>query len=144
MKHQELKQAWENGAKIEYSRGDFWIQVDHPKWKDGIEYRIAPVVIIEPATHTPAPWLMVKDEYSDDYQIPDVIFADREGNVSISEANARLISAAPDLLEAAILVLKWYEAEHDHTKVPDFYERAAMCLESESAIRSAIAKATGK
>jgi hypothetical protein len=59
-----------------------------------------------------------------------------------SEANARLIAAAPELLEAAKLVLAWYEAEDDHSKT-DFYERLEMCRQSETALRAAIAKATG-
>ena len=58
------------------------------------------------------------------------------------KANLRLISAAPELLAAAELVLAWYEAEEDHSKA-DFYKRIDMCRESEIAIRSSIAKATG-
>ena len=60
-----------------------------------------------------------------------------------SEANARLIAAAPELLEAAQMVIAWYEAEDDHSKA-DFYERMQMCRDSESALRAAIAKATGE
>ena len=59
-----------------------------------------------------------------------------------SDANARLIAAAPDLLEAAKMVLAWYEAEDDHNGT-SFYQRIDMCRESEMAIRAAIAKATG-
>lgn len=62
----------------------------------------------------------------------------------ITEANARLIAAAPDLLEAAKCVIAWYEAEDDHGKEPDFWKRAVMSRESEFALRSAIAKATGE
>lgn len=61
----------------------------------------------------------------------------------ISEANARLIAAAPELLEAAKLVLEWYEAEDNHSGT-DFYQRMQMCRDSEDAIRAAIAKATGE
>ena len=60
-----------------------------------------------------------------------------------TKANARLIAAAPDLLEAAKLVLAWYEAEDNHSKA-DFDERLEMCQASEVAIRAAIAKATGE
>ena len=59
------------------------------------------------------------------------------------EANARLIAAAPELLEAAKLVLEWYEAEDNHSGT-DFYQRMQMCRDSEDAIRAAIAKATGE
>lgn len=58
-------------------------------------------------------------------------------------ANARLIAAAPELLEAAKLVLEWYEAEDNHSGT-DFYQRMQMCRDSEDAIRAAIAKATGE
>ncbi len=58
-------------------------------------------------------------------------------------ANARLIAAAPELLEAAQMVLAWYEAENDH-KGTTFWERVEMCASSEGALRAAIAKATGE
>lgn len=58
------------------------------------------------------------------------------------DEKARLIAAAPDLLEAAKLVIAWYEAEDDHSKA-DFYQRMEMCRQSEAACRAAIAKATG-
>jgi len=50
------------------------------------------------------------------------------------------MAAAPDLLEAAKLVIAWYEAEDDHSKA-DFYQRLDMCRQSEDALRAAIAKA---
>ena len=59
-----------------------------------------------------------------------------------AEANARLIAAAPELLEASMKVLEWFEAEDDHSKA-DFYQRIQMCSDAEEMIRAAIAKATG-
>lgn len=59
-----------------------------------------------------------------------------------SPANGDLLAAATELLEAAKLVIAWYEAEDDHSKA-DFYERMQMCRDSEAALRAAIAKATG-
>ena len=59
------------------------------------------------------------------------------------EANARLIAAAPELLDAVELVLAWFEAEDNHSKEPDFYKRLEMCRESEDAIRAVIAKVEG-
>lgn len=56
-------------------------------------------------------------------------------------ADAHLRAAAPELLEAAKLVIAWYEAENDHSKA-DFYQRMEMCRQSEVACRAAIAKAT--
>ena len=58
------------------------------------------------------------------------------------QANARLIAAAPELLEASMKVLEWFEAEDDHSKA-DFYQRMQMCRDAEEMIRTAIAKATG-
>lgn len=46
-----------------------------------------------------------------------------------------------ELLEAAKLVLAWYEAEENHGDT-DFFQRMQMCRESEDAVRAAIAKAT--
>jgi hypothetical protein len=48
-----------------------------------------------------------------------------------------------ELLEAAKMVLAWYEAEDDHSKA-DFYQRLEMCRDSETACRAAIAKAEGE
>jgi len=45
-----------------------------------------------------------------------------------------------ELLEAAKMVLAWYEAEDDHSKA-EFYQRLEMCRDSETACRAAIAKA---
>ena len=109
------------------------------------------------AKHTPGPW-----EWSDKYRTADserntwsllgdggygILSCDGDENSPQSlgksgEANARLIAAAPDLLEAAKLVIAWYEAEDDHSKA-DFYQRMDMCRTSEAALRAAIAKATG-
>lgn len=54
----------------------------------------------------------------------------------------RLYEVNQELLEAAKLVIAWYEAEDDHSKA-DFYQRLEMCRTSEAALRAAIAKAEG-
>lgn len=107
------------------------------------------------AKHTPGPWITNEADHDAPYQ--DIkIKAGKHHTVctvwiddapvhdfnALQEANARLIAAAPDLLEAAKQVLAWYEAEDGHSKV-DFYERVEMCRKSEAAIRAAIAKAEG-
>lgn len=98
------------------------------------------------AKHTPVPWtvrstcIYTADEHK------DWVASCGNGQVArqqINKANARLIAAAPELLEAAKLVLEWYEAEDDHSGT-DFYQRMQMCRDSEDAIRAAIAKATGE
>ena len=104
--------------------------------------------------HTPGPWEWDGKVwcYDDSNEAPWLIQAPWSDGASKavltgtirceSEANARLISAAPELLEAAKLVIAWYEAEDDHSKA-DFYQRMEMCRQSEAACRAAIAKATG-
>lgn len=58
-------------------------------------------------------------------------------------ANARLISAAPDLLEALQKFVAWSKAENSHTGTT-FLERVEMLRDLDSAASSAIAKATGE
>lgn len=88
--------------------------------------------------HTPGPWEIYLG--IEGYGIKGVC-GGYYGDIE-NEADARLIAAAPELLEAAKLVIAWYEAEDDHSGT-DFYERVEMCRESETALRAAIAKATG-
>lgn len=95
--------------------------------------------------HTPGPWFARKDPNSlddDDWCVgtgPENI-----DKVAVcSSWDAHLIAAAPELLEAAKLVLEWYEAEDNHSGT-DFYQRMQMCRDSEDAVRAAIAKATGE
>lgn len=97
------------------------------------------------AKHTPGEW-KVEADFIDDDESPDYLRitapgADVASGILI-DADARLIAAAPELLEAAQLVIAWFEAEEDHSKA-DFYKRMDMCRESEIAIRAAIAKAKG-
>lgn len=86
--------------------------------------------------YTQGPWFQ-NGRYveSEDQIICEIYGGNRE--------DARLIAAAPNLLEAAKMVIAWYEAEDDHSKA-DFYKRLAMCRESEDALRDAIAKAEGQ
>ena len=119
--------------------------------------------------HTPKPWVVVDRQVLEDgsvypkhiiggvtelqvclFETPNVAHAivnDESwkylGKSEMHEANAQLIAAAPELYEAAKLVLAWYDAEEDHSQEPDFYKRVEMCRASESAIRAAIAKAEG-
>lgn len=87
--------------------------------------------------HTPGPWFVYRDEIcyrsdADDQSYGMMCPVDFE-----KEANARLMAAAPDLLE----VLQAIEAMHSHDQsIGD----AAMALyEASCMARAAIAKATG-
>ena len=102
--------------------------------------------------HTPGPWHYRRfDEWTHTVvtnhgKLPDgrpsdwAIASINKSREPEHEANAQLISAAPDLLAAAKLVIAWYEAEDDHSKA-DFYQRLQMCRDSETACRAAVAKA---
>lgn len=103
--------------------------------------------------HTPGPWVRkngnptfvpLRAHHCEKlgFSIGFVSLDDNDG-CGEPAANARLIAAAPELLEAARLVIAWYEAECDPSKT-DFYQRMQMCRDSEDALRAAIAKATGE
>lgn len=56
------------------------------------------------------------------------------------KANARLIAAAPELLDACQAMAEWDAREQDHAV--DFAERTKMCIAAFDKARAAIAKAT--
>lgn len=62
--------------------------------------------------------------------------ADSHGD---AEADARLIAAAPDLLEACLKLVEWDDREKDHAI--SFMARIDLCEEAFTAMRAAIAKA---
>lgn len=97
-------------------------------------------------THTPGPW--VWDENRRERKYADIVLtADAEENsISIiegayfvseadseNEANARLIAAAPDLLDAAKAISEWYDVVQQH--YPEM-------LREFKHLRTAVAKAT--
>ena len=60
------------------------------------------------------------------------------------KANARLISAAPELLEACRQMMRWFEVEDDHSQMPEFMDRVDLCKQVEILASAAIAKAIGE
>lgn len=80
--------------------------------------------------HTPGPWVAQRSPATHDGQydfaihgvkatvIAEAFGRDSRGNIVAAEANARLIAAAPDLLEA----LRWFIEDIDgtHTEMLDF------------------------
>lgn len=85
--------------------------------------------------HTPGPWEWSGDYlYGPDYQevIGDCFFAG-EQSLSCSNADRRLIAAAPDLLQALQYVNDYWDAPFDHAAKRAIPEKA----------RAALAKATG-
>ena len=81
------------------------------------------------SAHTPGPWVYDFDPdgnrhvvYSDDGKVTELRFKD-------AEANARLIAAAPDLLEACQRMVKWAEdwkAGNTHPHDDWLFARAAI------------------
>ncbi len=100
------------------------------------------------STHTPGPW--VYDEgivYPQEDHAGQAWIADIRGAVD-ADANARLIAAAPDLLQALKDILHTLEQEQDVYDGADGTPRANEAMrylaEHGDAIRAAIAKAEGK
>ena len=94
-------------------------------------------------SHTPRPWLVGGSTGLINQVAIEPAIGCCYGAGDELKANIKLITAVPDLLEAAKLALAWYEAENNHKLIPDFHIRANMRRESEIALRAAISKATG-
>ena len=102
------------------------------------------------AQHTPGLWSCphVDDECStwqfwvldDDGQLVARVADEMLGGSEISKANARLITAAPDLLEACQTLAEWFAREEDFAI--DFAERVELCSLAQKQVLAAIAKAT--
>lgn len=58
-----------------------------------------------------------------------------------TQANAQLIAAAPDLLEALEAMIEWDAREEDHSI--GFYDRMDLCKLAFDKARGAVAKAKG-
>ena len=90
--------------------------------------------------HTPAPWKVIKAQrgfvIADDENTYDIAVVRDASDRFDNEANARLIAAAPELLEA----LKWY-LDNDDTNYAD---HNAFYLSGRNKAEIAIAKATGE
>ena len=91
-------------------------------------------------SHTPGPWAIGRSTKHGEVRIEDPSYsmprtiAYVEGDSGNLEANARLISAAPDLLDAATSLMAWFDA--GRSIAPTWVEV--------DNLRAAIAKAMGK
>lgn len=61
---------------------------------------------------------------------------------NVNVADAHLIAAAPELLEACVVLIEWDEREKDHAV--NFHARMALCDAALLKARAAIAKAEGR
>lgn len=94
--------------------------------------------------HTPGPWVA---EFGDDIVIATpsceiAVVAYTLAQRGAHTANARLIAAAPELLEAVKAMIEWDDREQDH--FVDFNVRMDLCKRAFDLARAAIAKATGE
>ena len=88
------------------------------------------------ALHTPGPWEWAEDVdgWGREGLSPDVIRPTVNERIRVDDANARLIAAAPDLLDAlkiAMDYMSFHNGEYD-------------CQDQLDLINAAIAKATGE
>ena len=96
--------------------------------------------------HTPRPWSVSKlatPDYAPEFAIhagDDDLARTMNGD---SEANARLIAAAPELLDALNLVLARLEVAADDAEELGYDQRAENIREDITTARAAIAKAGG-
>lgn len=119
--------------------------------------------------HTPGPWIVSRQSQSTILKaitirgggdrIARVVVPIATQSISECESNARLIAAAPDLLEACQMFAEWLRREdsgfdhktHDR-KTPEgeaawrdwFYENLRICSLAQEQARAAINKATGE
>ena len=105
--------------------------------------------------HTPGPWWLQADGagwyvectpergHSVAYIRSEVAEDDPDTPDAEKKANARLIAAAPELLEALQKFVAWSEAERNHEGTT-FWERVEMLRDLDDAAAAAIAKATGE
>ena len=102
--------------------------------------------------HTPGPWRVTR--YPADPQCPDWFSVEVEGEDGgvmfhhaawrPTEANATLIAASPDLLEAAVNVVGWYfDQIYDGPPGPQDDEGGNGVESCIAELQEAIAKATG-
>lgn len=100
--------------------------------------------------HTPGPWKFGKElgarngewlvSFDAGSKWRGIAIAETRTGPGSEEANARLIAAAPELLEACQAMIEWDDREKDHAV--DFNARMVLCEQAFTKARAAIAKAT--
>jgi hypothetical protein len=72
--HNELIQAYCNGAKIEYLTKDGWVETTHPTWNEDTQYRI------KPATKTIYEW-MYKSKFNNKWMTSSFLVDEEEAKL---------------------------------------------------------------
>ena len=108
------------------------------------------------AKHTPGPWKVISEQTAREVEVFEIaeishyrVIRDARGDGFDAQghdlADARLIAAAPELLEALRGALKALDAIGDEMTVGERYTNAGQyLLDSLTPARAAIAKATGE
>jgi hypothetical protein len=76
--HNDLIQAYRNGAVIEYLTEDGWVETTNPTWNEDTQYRI------KPATKIVYEW-MFKSKYSNSWEIESFLFSEEEAKEHFKE-----------------------------------------------------------
>jgi len=94
--------------------------------------------------HTPGPWIADTPPNRGGWWIVrDAGGLELGSGVGVfNQDDARLIAAAPELMDACLAMVEWDAREQDCAV--DFYARIELCRIAFNKVRSAIAKATGE
>jgi hypothetical protein len=95
--------------------------------------------------HTPGPWEVYDMQFTGTVAVAKVLTDGSKHLVVgpyIDTANARLIAAAPELLEAVQAFQEWLHAETTDFETVSFDKRMEMCAVAQMKADAAIAKAT--
>ena len=92
--------------------------------------------------HTPGPWLY-NDTTAQVHRLHSATIAEVCNHDMNREANARLIAAAPDLLEACIAMAKWIDGHGEVVFLGGGFGAIDSMNNARLLSRAAIAKATG-
>jgi hypothetical protein len=101
-------------------------------------------------SHTKGPWAASEHGAYGDYDGNSIVILGDDLRIAVvlgydtkeTRANARLIAAAPELLEALEAMIEWDAREEDHAI--GFYDRMDLCKLAFEKARGAVAKAKGE
>jgi hypothetical protein len=108
--------------------------------------------------HTPGPWEILYNDPEEEYWVTRPHYDAGPAKIVYHIEDARLIAAAPDLLEACQTFSEWLRREDEgfaeegrNRKTPEgeaawrewYYENLRICRLAQDQVKAAIAKATG-